>query len=79
MDEEIEWRDAQDVNTIFSIKPTMLRELVQDGLVESVLLEAKGNRRKQRLYNFDSIRKYLNSLPTNERNPSNLWKERGRT
>ena len=59
-----EWLDAIGVRAVFSIKRSLLWELDQDGLVESVSLRRRGRTRGKRLFNAESIRKFLREQRT---------------
>jgi hypothetical protein len=54
-----EWGDVRDVQRIFGIKISHLYQLMNDGLVESVLVKGRGKSRGKRLFKFASIRKML--------------------
>ena len=54
-----EWLDAVGVRQVFSIKRSLLYELDDDGLVESVSLRRRGRTRGKRLFSVDSIRSFL--------------------
>ena len=54
-----EFLDAVGVSAVFSIKRSLLYELDNDGLVESVSLRRRGRTRGKRLFSVQSIRKFL--------------------
>jgi hypothetical protein len=54
-----EFLDAVGVKARFSIKRSLLYELDNDGLVESVSLRRRGRTRGKRLFSVDSIRAFL--------------------
>ena len=54
-----EWLDAVGVRGVFSIKRSLLYELDEDGLIESVSLRRRGRTRGKRLFSVQSIRKFL--------------------
>ena len=54
-----EFLDAVGVGARFSIKRSLLYELDNDGLVESVSLRRRGRTRGKRLFNVESIRRFL--------------------
>ena len=54
-----EFLDAVGVKARFSIKRSLLYELDNDGLVESVSLRRRGRTRGKRLFNVASIRAFL--------------------
>ena len=54
-----EFLDAVGVHAVFSIKRSLLYELDEDGLVESVSLRRRGRSRGKRLFNVESIRRFL--------------------
>jgi hypothetical protein len=67
-----EFLDAVGVRAVFSIKRSLLYELDEDGLVESVSLRRRGRTRGKRLFSVDSIRRFLreqkkdaNAVPEN--------------
>ena len=53
-----EFLDAVGVRARFSIKRSLLYELDNDGLVESVSLRRRGRTRGKRLFSVDSIRHF---------------------
>jgi hypothetical protein len=54
-----EWLDAVGVRGVFSIKRSLLYELDEDGLIESVSLRRRGRTRGKRLFCVASIRAFL--------------------
>ena len=54
-----EWLDAVGVRHVYSIKRSLLYELDEDGLIESVSLRRRGRTRGKRLFNVSSIRRFL--------------------
>ena len=57
--EDPEFLDAVGVGARFSIKRSLLYELDNDGLVESVSLRRRGRTRGKRLFSVASIRAFL--------------------
>jgi len=58
-----EFGDHRACRAIFNISRSSLYELVEEGKIRSVSVCKQGNKRGRRLFDLDSIRAYLNSLP----------------
>jgi hypothetical protein len=57
-----EYADVVGVHRIFGIKPSFLRKIWEEDRIRSVLVPGRGRTRGKRLYDCESIRKYLAEL-----------------
>jgi hypothetical protein len=60
-----EFLDAAGVQARFSIKRSLLYELLGDGVIRSVSLRRRGQSRGKRLFSVDSIREFLRAQMQN--------------
>jgi hypothetical protein len=54
-----EYGDCRDVQRTFGIRETFCYQLWRDRKITGLLIPGSGGKRGKRLFNFDSIRKYL--------------------
>ena len=59
-----EWLDSAGVEARFSIRRSLLYQLLDDGLVKSISLRRRNCLRGKRLFSVDSIRAWLSARPT---------------
>ena len=67
-----EFGRRQDVQRLFGIKRGTLYNLIQEGVVKSVMLRRKGNEKGCRLIYLQSVSQYLHRL-MNEQNPGDSF------
>ena len=58
------WISVRDVNHYFSIGKTRCYELLRNGEIESRLDKKRGAKIGKRLIKFESVERYIESLPT---------------
>ncbi len=61
-----EYGDCRDARRVFGLRETFVYQLFRDRKITGVLVPGTGKKRGKRLFNFDSIRRYLAECASKE-------------